>query len=136
MNAVIVSLIITILLSLINIGSDVALLAIVSLTITSLMTSYMITIGCLVIKRLRGQPLPPRRWSLGRYGLAINIGALAFLLPIFIFAMFPLSAKVEPETMNWSVVMYGGMIIFSTAYYWLGGRHNYIPPVVLVKRDL
>ncbi|KAK2764533.1 hypothetical protein FQN54_009228 [Arachnomyces sp. PD_36] len=136
LNAVIVSLIITVLLSLINIGSDVALFAIVSLTITSLMTSYIITISCLVIKRLRGQPLPPHRWSLGKYGLAINIGALAFLIPLFVFAMFPLTAEVEPATMNWSVVMYGGMLIFSTAYYWLGGRHTYIPPVALVKRDL
>lgn len=136
LNSVIVSLVITVLLSLINIGSDVALNAIVSLTITSLMTSYIITISCLVIKRLRGQPLPPHRWSLGRFGLAVNLGALAFLLPLFVFAMFPLTAEVDVTTMNWSVVMYGGMLIFSTAYYWLGGRHSYIPPVALVKRDV
>jgi amino acid transporter len=137
LNAVLVSLAVTILLSLINIGSTVALFAIVSLTITSLMTSYMITIGCLIIKRLRGQPLPPHRWSLGKYGLAINIGALVFVLPLFIFAMFPVTAEVELETMNWSSVMYSGVITLATVYYFLlGGRDNYIPPVALVKRDL
>jgi hypothetical protein len=42
------------------------------------------------------QPLPPHKWSLGRFGMAINIGALCFLLPVFVFAFFPLSAVVEP----------------------------------------
>jgi amino acid transporter len=137
LNAVLVSLAVTILLSLINIGSTVALFAIVSLTITSLMTSYMITIGCLIIKRLRGQPLPPHRWTLGRYGLVVNIGALVFLIPLFIFAMFPVTAEVTPMTMNWSSVMYSGVITLATAYYFLlGGKDNYIPPVALVKREL
>ena len=81
LNAVLVSLLVTSLLSLINIGSYVALNAILSLTAVSLLTSYIIVIGCLVLKRLRGQPLPARRWSLGRWGLPINIAALCFLAP-------------------------------------------------------
>lgn len=136
LNAVMVSLVVTILLSLINIGSTVALSAIISLTITSLISSYLISIGCVLLKRLRGEPLPPRRWSLGRFGMAINIAAMAFLIPIFIFAFFPLQTPVQKETMNWSIVMYSGMIIFATVYYWVKGRHNFIPPVALVKREL
>jgi amino acid transporter len=136
LNAVLVSLAVTVLLSLINIGSTVALSAIVSLTITSLMSSYIISISCIVIKRLRGETLPRRRWSLGRFGLAVNIGALCFLLPMFVFSFFPLTTPVTPTIMNWSIVMYAGMIIFATAYYWLGGRHSFIPPVALVKREM
>lgn len=130
-----VSLVITILLSLINIGSTVALTAIVSLTITSLMSSYIISISCLLLKRIRGQPLPYRRWSLGNWGIVVNICALIFLCPVFVFAFFPLATPVTLTTMNWSIVMYGGIIIFATAYYFLGGRHKFVPPVALVKRE-
>ncbi|EAU39378.1 conserved hypothetical protein [Aspergillus terreus NIH2624] len=135
LNSVMVSLAVTILLSLINIGSQVALTAIISLTITSLMSAYILSIGCVLLKRIRGEPLPPRRWSLGCFGMAINIAALAFLFPIFVFAFFPLTSKVNKQTMNWSVVMYGGVITFASVYYWLRGRHQFIAPVALVKRE-
>ena len=63
----------TVLLSLINIGSSVALLAIVTLTIGALMASYIVVIGCVLLKRLRKEPLPTGRWSLGRYSIFVNI---------------------------------------------------------------
>ncbi|THC95229.1 hypothetical protein EYZ11_005306 [Aspergillus tanneri] len=135
-NAVMVSFVVTALLSLINIGSTVALQAIVTLTTSSLMSSYVVTIGCLLHKRLRGEPLPPHRWSLGRFGMAINIGALCFLLPVFVFAFFPLTSTVDKETMNWNVVMYCGIIFIAVTYYIFRGRHYYIPPVALVKREM
>nr|AUW31164.1 putative GABA permease [Cladonia uncialis subsp. uncialis] len=136
LNAVLVSLIVTVLLSLINIGSTVALDAIISLTIGSLVSSYMITITCILMKRIRKEPLPARRWTLGRYGFAVNVGALLFLMPIFIFSFFPLATPVQASTMNWGVVIYSGIIIFATVYYFLYARHVYVPPVALVKRDL
>jgi hypothetical protein len=43
---------------------------------------------------LRGPPLPPRRWSLGRYGLAINIISLCFILPLLFFAFWPVATPV------------------------------------------
>ncbi|RLL98784.1 hypothetical protein CFD26_106363 [Aspergillus turcosus] len=135
LNSVMVSLAVTILLSLINIGSQVALSAIISLTITSLISAYILSIGCVLLKRIRGEPLPPRRWTLGRFGMAINIAALAFLLPIFVFAFFPLTSTVDTKTMNWSVVMYLGMLAFASVYYLIWGRHNFIAPVALVKRE-
>ncbi|KAN0082207.1 Amino acid permease domain containing protein [Elaphomyces granulatus] len=136
LNAVMVSLAVTVLLSLINIGSTVALGAIISLALTSLMSSYIISISCVIIKRLRGEPLPRRRWSLGKFGLPINIASLIFLMPMFVFSFFPLVTPVDTTTMNWSIVMYAGVIGFATGYYILYGRHKFIPPVALVKRDL
>lgn len=130
-----VSLVVTVLLSLINIGSEVALNAVISLTITSLLSAYIVSIACVLLKRLRGQPLPHHRWSLGRFGMAVNIGALCFLLPIYLFAFFPLSTPVTRETMNWGVVMYVGVIGSASIYYWVRGRHHFIPPVALVKRE-
>ena len=127
---------ITYIVSLINVGSTAALNAIVSLCVVSLLTSYYVTIACLVWRRLKGEPLPARRWSLGRYGLAINIISLLFLTPIYFFAFWPLSTPVEPESMNWAVVMYGGVVIWSLVYYAIWGRHSYVGPVMVVKRDL
>ncbi|PWY88030.1 amino acid transporter [Aspergillus sclerotioniger CBS 115572] len=136
LNAVIVSLVLTILLSLINIGSTVALDALITLTVGALLNSYIVTVSCVALKRIRGEPLPPHRWSLGRWGLWVNLGALAFLIPEFIFVMFPLYSTVDPTTMNWSSLMYGGMLIFSILYYVLYGHKTYVPPVALVQREM
>lgn len=135
LNAVMISLLVTSLLSLINIGSAVALNAILSLTAVSLLTSYIIVISCLVLKRLRGQPLPPRRWDLGKWGLPINIAALCYLAPIYVFAFFPVALPVVATSMNWAIVMYVGIMGFATVYYFAYGRKVYLPPVALVKRD-
>jgi amino acid transporter len=134
LNAVIISFLVTALLSLINIGSYVALNAVLSLTIAALITSYVIVIGCLVIKRVRGEALPERRWSLGKWGLPINIAALCFLAPIYVFTFFPLATPVDPSTMNWSVVMYAGILGFAAIYYVVHGHKVYTAPVSLVKR--
>ncbi|GAT24587.1 GABA permease [Aspergillus luchuensis] len=136
LNAVLVSLVLTMLLSLINIGSTVALDALITLTVGALLNSYIVTVSCVAWKRIRGEPLPPHRWSLGRWGLWVNLGALAFLIPEFVFVMFPLYSTVDPENMNWSSLMYGGMLIFSIIYYALYGRKTYVPPVALVKREI
>ena len=137
LRSVTVSVGITCLISLLNIGSTAALNAIISLCVASALTSYWITIACLVRKRLVGEPLPPRRWSLGdRAGLYINIGALCFLTPIIFFAFWPTVTPVTPETMNWGVVMYGGVVIWALIYYCFWARHTYTGPVVVVKREM
>lgn len=120
----------------INIGSSVALNAILSLTAVSVLTSYVISIGCVLLKRIRGEPLPARRWSLGRYGFAINVGSMCFLLPIYVFAFFPSATPVVATTVNWGVAIYGGMLVFAIGYYVVVGRFHYVPPVALVKREL
>lgn len=53
-------------------------IALVSLATTALMATYMISIGCVLHKRLRKKPMPTARWSLGRCGFAINCVALAY----------------------------------------------------------
>lgn len=129
------SLLIVAIVSMINIGSSVALNAINSITISSLMSSYIVTIGCLIHKRWRGEPLPACRWSLGKYGMAINIASMAFLLPMFVFAFFPIATPIEAETMNWGIVMFGGVCMIAGIYYAVHGHRVYTPPVRLLKRE-
>ncbi|KAK5064929.1 hypothetical protein LTR84_000763 [Exophiala bonariae] len=132
--AVIVSLTLSALLSLINIGSTVALNAITSLGAIAVLTSYLLTIGCCVHRRFAGPELPARRWSLGKFGLAINIAALLFLTPLIFFLTWPLYKDVTPETMNWSSVMLAGTLIIALIYYIVKGRKEYVGPVMYVKR--
>lgn len=109
--------------------------AINSLGGVSILTSYFITISCLIYRRLKGPPLPPRRWSLGKYGLWINIVAIIYLIPLWFFAFWPLSTPVTPENMNWSSTMFGGVLIIALLYYYFVARHVYVGPVIFVKRD-
>ncbi|EGD91062.1 hypothetical protein H112_01652 [Trichophyton rubrum D6] len=134
LHAVIVSLVVTILLALINVGSTTALNAITSLTVASLMSAYLISIGCILLKRIRGEALPSRRWSLGKYGGFINAAAMLFLLPLFVFSFFPLTKEVNATTMNWSSLIYVSVILFATVYYFAYGKKSYVPPSSLVRR--
>lgn len=129
-----VSLAITVLLSLINIGSTVALNALVSLSVAAWLSAYMISLSCLILKRIRKEQLPHARWSLGRLGLPINIIALIFVIYIYVFSFFPSTSTVTLESMNWSVVIYGAAIIFSVAYYLLIGHKVYVGPVSITRR--
>ena len=135
LQAVSISLIVSSLLSCINLGSATALNAINSLGGVSILSSYYVTICCLIYRRVRGPPLPPRRWSLGKAGIYINIAALLYLTPLWFFAFWPLSVPVTAEYMNWSSTMFGATIIFAFVYYFGKARHVYTGPVVMVKRD-
>ena len=79
LNAIYVCAAVSAILSAINFGSDVALNAILSVSNAALVFSYIISIGCIMLKRIRGEFLLPRRWDLGwcvrslcRYGPALS----------------------------------------------------------------
>lgn len=133
--SVVLTVLVTSLISLLNIGSTTALQAISSLTISSMFASYCLSIGCILRKRLVGEPLPPCRWSLGRFGLLCNLLALGFTLPILVFLFFPQTAVVDKESMNYAIVMFGGANILAGIYYFVRGKNHYVPPVALMKRD-
>jgi hypothetical protein len=78
--------------------------------------------------RLWRGKLPYARFSLGKWGAPINIVALIYILPIFVFSFFPSAPNPTPSTMNWAILMLGGPIVLATVYYLLGGRRSYTPP--------
>ncbi|KAL8818351.1 MAG: hypothetical protein Q9223_003002 [Gallowayella weberi] len=136
LNAVVVSFVSGVAIALINLGSSVALNAIVSLTMSALLSSYILSISCIFLKRLQGQSLPPAGFSLGRWGIAINIIALCFLTAFFIFCFFPTAIPVDPSTMNWNIAMFGGITLFATGWYVFRGHKKYRPPVNIQNRGL
>lgn len=133
LNAILTTFLISSLLSLINIGSAVALNSITSLATTSLLSSYIVSTGCMIWRRLTNSPLLPSKFSLGRWGLTINIASEAFLLLIFVLAFMPSNPKPTAAQMNWNIVIYGGVTLFSLVYYFLRGTHRYKGPVAYVR---
>jgi len=73
--------------------------AVNSLSQIAILSSYWLSIGCLVWRRLYGKPLPDHRWDLGRWGLPINITALLFVSFFFFFATWPLIHPVTASNM-------------------------------------
>ncbi|QIW98180.1 hypothetical protein AMS68_003698 [Peltaster fructicola] len=138
-NALVLCLIISIALSAINFGSQTALNAILSISNAALIFSYIISVGCIRLKRLRGEPLLPRRWSLGKWGWLINDITLAFLLVAFLFCFFPEYPSVGDDNwaadFNWAIVLFAGTAVLASVYYVLGGSTRYVAPITLIKDE-
>ncbi|KAI4240053.1 MAG: hypothetical protein LQ352_007731 [Teloschistes flavicans] len=135
-NAMAVSMVFTICLTAIAIGSEVAYGIFVSLNASGLLTSYIICIACILHKRLRGESLPTSRFNLGKAGNTINIIALCFLAVFWVFQFFPAGPNPAPSDMNWSCVIWTGVLVFFVTYYAFWGRHNYVGPIAYVKSDV
>ncbi|KAF2625635.1 amino acid transporter [Macroventuria anomochaeta] len=134
LNSVYLTILFVLLLSLINLGSSVAFMQVISLGVAAMLTSYLISIGCVALKRIRGEPLLPSKFNLGRLGLPINIIAVLFLLFLWVFTFFPSAPHPAVADMNWAVLGYGLVIIFALVYYAIHGRHVYIGPVEYVRK--
>ena len=59
-----------------------------------------------------------------------------FLSIALFFSFWPLITPTTAKTFNWSIVIYGAVLLFAGVYYAIIGRHHYDGPVVLVKKDL
>ncbi|KAI5363499.1 Putative amino acid/polyamine transporter I [Septoria linicola] len=135
LNAILFSLSILVVLSLINIGSSTAFNSIVGLLTSANSFSYAASIGCVLSRRIRGQPLPHARWSLGKWGLPINIVSVLYAILTAIISFFPLVTPVTVQGMNWSIVMFAGVFAIAATDYMLRGRHRYTGPVVHIRKD-
>jgi choline transport protein len=118
---------------LINIGSAEALGIILSMYSSALLASYAITISCVLLHRLQGRKLPHARYALGKWGILINIVSLIYVIPILVFSFFPAAPKPTAATMNWAILMVGGVALLATIYYILWGRKQYSPPTDTVE---
>lgn len=133
-NAIALSCLISCLLSLINIGSETAFNAIISLNVAALMYTYIISISCIAYRKIwHPETLPPCRWDMGSWGLPVNIIALVYSCFALFWALWPGSRHVTAENFNWSVVIFGGVFLISLAMYVVKGRREYTGPVVIVQ---
>ncbi|KAI9647889.1 hypothetical protein NHQ30_004277 [Ciborinia camelliae] len=135
------------LLALIIIGSATALNDILSLVLAGLFSSYFMAAALLLYHRVNKNiktssediseiisPVGRLTWGPWRingvFGIANNIFACVFLVIITFFSFFPPTAKVTPATMNYSVLVFGSVVLFSIIYYVAYARKFYTGPVV------
>lgn len=134
MNAIGLTCIITLLLALINIGSDVAFLAVMSLQVVALMSTYTVSISCVLYRRIFQPDLIPRaRWSLGKFGVPVNGVALFYCLWAFFWSFWPEEREVTLRNFNWDSVMWIAVVLCSLVMYLAQGRRKYKGPVVDVR---
>jgi choline transport protein len=120
--------------SMINLGSTVAFTQILSLGVSAMLTTYAISIFFVALKRIRGEPLLPSKFNLGKWGLPVNLISLVFLLFLFIFAFFPPAPSPTPGSMNWAIMTYSVVVIFALLYYVFRSQYVYVGPVEYIRR--
>ncbi|CAJ2505816.1 Uu.00g132100.m01.CDS01 [Anthostomella pinea] len=94
-------------LALIYIGSPVAFYAVTSLNTVSLLQCYVFAIGCVLWRRLtRPETLPPARFSLGRWGMPVNVAAMLYSVWSFFWCFWPQAQPVNGVRvqLGWSAV--------------------------------
>lgn len=99
----------------------------------ALLSSYIISISCVRLRRWRNQPLPPARWSMGKFTPICDTISILVLLVIFVFSFFPTTNHPDAADMNFAIAIYGGVIIIAMAYYAIHGRKTYKGPVTRVR---
>ncbi|MCJ1355100.1 MAG: hypothetical protein MMC33_005091 [Icmadophila ericetorum] len=128
-RAVILNFVLTVLLSLINIGSTTAFNALISLATLALYISYGFPIVLLVIRRLRGHNIEFGPWSMGKFGIFANVVAIAFCTFLVIFLPFPTIIPVTAQNMNYAVVVFAGVMLWAVASWFVSGRRRFVGPI-------
>ena len=140
---------ISILLSLIVLGSSKAFNDLVNLTVAALNSSYLIACGLLLYRRCTGGILPFQKRSFGDkidgselafgpwyipgfYGIAVNTFACIYETVLIFFCMWPSELPVTAENMSYTILVTGVVIAFSTGYYCIWAKRIYTGPVVEV----
>jgi hypothetical protein len=125
----------TCVLALTIIGSETAFNIILSVSATGLFTSYLVVIVTVLVRKLRGEPFPASRFEIPRtIGIVVNIIAICFLSVAFLFLFFPAVPSPNAVDMNWGILIYGVVILFSMVYYHWKGKHQYDVSLVQLLR--
>ncbi|KAF1843337.1 amino acid transporter [Cucurbitaria berberidis CBS 394.84] len=153
--AIIVVTVFSALLALINIGNNAAFNGTISLVLEGFYLSYLLALGLLLWRRLRGDLDNPDSsltifnsghvdeaydrsltwgpWRLkGALGVANNVVAICYLLLIIFFSFWPNTVNPDLMHMNWAGVVTGSVALFSVAYYLLFANKSYTGPIVEV----
>ncbi|KAK3680945.1 hypothetical protein LTR37_021018 [Vermiconidia calcicola] len=135
LNSIIFTMLFTCVISLINIGSTAAFNALLSRSTVALMATYLVSITCVLIRRVKNQYLPPARWSLGKWGLPVNVIALLYACWAFFWSFWPISNDMvaDGSNFNWACLLFVGLMGIGSVLYYTHARKVYDGPVAIVK---
>lgn len=106
---------IVMLLTLLNLAGYIAFSVIIALSTFGLYQSYGIAIACMLHARLTGRLNQSATWSLGRYGVTINIFALIYSLYMAIWLVCPAYLPVNGNNMNYALPINAFVILGAVA---------------------
>lgn len=135
-RAIILIAVIGLIMGLINIASSTAFNAMTSLALVGHYSSYFLPILLLVIRRFGKKHIPFGPWTLGCYGLAINVFSLFYCGLLIIFVVFPPYQPVTYLNMNYAGVIFGGVLILILAMWFAYGWKIYRGPVKDVIEEM
>ena len=128
--------VISLLLALINIGSTTVFNALTGLTVAGFYTSFIIAAAVMLHKRLT-TPDSELRWGpfkLGRAGIPLLVISICYSIIGVFFSFWPSSHDPTPKTMNWSVVVFLGVVALSIVHWFMYARHVYTGPIIEIER--
>ena len=135
-RSIILVTIVACLLGFVNIGSSTAFNAFTSLALTVHYTSYLIPISLITVRRFGRKEIPWGPWTLGRWGLPINLLSILYSIILIIFAVVPPFQPVTAENMNYAGVIFGAAVLVSTIMWIQYGRKVYWGPVrEVIEKD-
>lgn len=129
---------------LITLGSTVAFSVLVSQVLAALYSSYLLSCSLLLWRRCTGVIQPYSQegtvldagriyWGPWRVpeplGIVNNVFACLYVAFTLFWSFWPQDTPTTPQNGNWSPLMFGTILIFSTLYYVFRARHYFRGPI-------
>ncbi|KAL2904771.1 Amino-acid permease BAT1-like protein [Bienertia sinuspersici] len=130
-NAVWMSAFISFCMALTSLGSLVAFDAMVSIAVIGLYVSYALPIFFRVT--LARNLFIPGPFNLGRYGILVGWIAVLWVITISILFSLPVSYPINTETLNYTPVAVGGLLILTVSSWVLRARHWFKGPITNIQ---
>lgn len=116
--------------SLQSLGSMVAFEAMVSIATIGLYIAYALPI--LFRVTLAQKDFVPGPFNLGRYGVIVGWVAVLWVLIISILFSLPVSYPITMETLNYTPVAVGCLLILVVSFWLISGRHWFKGPIITI----
>ncbi|KAI6779922.1 uncharacterized protein J7T54_000222 [Emericellopsis cladophorae] len=104
--------------------SNTVLAAVLSVSTIALTISYAIPIA--VLLAFGRDRMPPREFSLGRFGTAFNWVSIIYCLVTTVFFFFPAAPSPAPADMNWAIGVFAVVLVLSVLFWFVRGRVTYL----------
>ncbi|KAJ7647092.1 amino acid/polyamine transporter I [Roridomyces roridus] len=120
------------LLGLLSFAGPLTISAIFTMAVVS---QYICFVTPIVTRWVGGQKFVPGPFNLGIMSAPVAFVASAYMLFMIVVFLFPSIPDPDSHSMNYTVVVLGGTLVLSLAYYFFptyGGRHWFTGPVTTI----
>lgn len=114
-----------------SLGSIVAFNAMVSIATIGLYIAYALPIFFRVTLARKSFVAGP--FNLGRYGVVVGWTAVIWVAIISVLFSLPVSYPITIETLNYTPVAVGGLLILIVSYWILRARHWFRGPITNIN---